>query len=73
MMVFRRPRYILFAGSDYYPLGGMDDKKFSFEAIDGAAAVAEAQRYVSGHDEIDWWQLAWVGKSGPQVVEQSRR
>ena len=37
-------RYLLFAGYDYYPSGGMDDFKNDFDTIDEAIQYAKANK-----------------------------
>jgi len=54
-------RYLLFAGSSYYPLGGWDDFKKSFESLD------EARRYIPVVRE-DWWQI--VDTETGQVITE---
>jgi len=45
-------RYLLFAGSLYYPSGGWDDLVESFDTVDECIAQAKANSYV-----MDWWQI----------------
>ncbi|RYD44736.1 MAG: hypothetical protein EOP83_31180 [Verrucomicrobiaceae bacterium] len=43
-------RFVLFAGQDYYPLGGTEDIKGSFETFEAAKAFAEPLGE-------DWWHV----------------
>lgn len=43
-------RYLLFAGSHYYPSGGWDDFKDSFDTIETALSVAV-------NYELDWYHI----------------
>ncbi len=44
-------RYLLFSGDEYYPLGGWNDFKGSFDTLEEAK---EAKEKLSGHD---WYQI----------------
>jgi hypothetical protein len=44
-------RYMLFSGNQYYPAGGMDDFRGSFDTID------EAKSYIKYDLVNDWYQL----------------
>ena len=43
-------RYVLFAGSDYYPSGGWKDFRAMFDSVE------EARQEVQHTDE-DWWHI----------------
>lgn len=46
-------KYLLFAGPNYYPSGGLDDLVKSFDSIEEAKAFAEAD-----HEETyEWAQI----------------
>lgn len=53
-MAYEQPdktkRYMLFAGSEYYPSGGMDDLKGTFDTVEEATAEGYAKRY-------DWFHV----------------
>ena len=74
-----RFHYLLFAGSDYYPAGGVLDLKLTFQALDGAAAVSIALDWVAQQsdtplaDPPDWWELHHVGPAGLVLVEKAGR
>jgi hypothetical protein len=50
--------YFLFAGENFYPVGGLDDLKGSF------ASVEDALRYLADagqtFETFDWYQIATV-------------
>jgi hypothetical protein len=48
---FNKGRYLLFAGCQYYPSGGWDDFKGSFDTID------EAKEQIKILDIEDWWHI----------------
>jgi hypothetical protein len=61
-------RYLLFAGEIYYPIGGWDDLKGSFETIDEAKAAASGDpphKY-----EFDWWHVI-DAVTGEKVLERT--
>lgn len=45
-------RYLLFAGSLYYPSGGWDDFIASFDTVDECVARAKTDPY-----SMDWWHI----------------
>jgi len=45
-------RYLVFAGSNFYPNGGWRDFKAGFDTQD------EASDFIMNLDGIDWWQIA---------------
>lgn len=51
-------KYYVFHGSHYYPLGGIDDLKFS-------GTLAECYKYLAGRS-CDWYQIV---NSSLQLVE----
>jgi hypothetical protein len=53
-------RYLLFAGSAYYPLGGWDDFKGDFD--DAKEAMARV-----AHLQDDWWHLVDI-EEGKQIA-----
>jgi len=56
------PVYMLFAGYDNYPCGGMRDFEGNFQTIADAVAQASAGEY-------EWWHV--VEKDSVTIVEQS--
>ncbi len=72
-------RFVLFAGSDYYPSGGWDDFRSSHDTIEEAiAAAALPHRWGT-----DWWQVvdiqngykaadSWYNPTGDQAVAAAR-
>lgn len=65
----RSRRFWLFAGKNYYPLGGMDDFVGSFDS------VREAQDFVEKGDFYQWYQVldtAVPGGSERGVLHQKR-
>lgn len=58
--------YLLFAGDTYYPSGGAEDYRGSFESLDEAAAYAN--RHTTGADSImstwDWCNCLYHGEDG---------
>lgn len=54
--------YLVFAGCNYYPDGGMDDFVIAFDTATEAATWAEKERY-------DWWQV--VRHADMEVVAKS--
>ena len=59
--------YLVFAGSMYYPLGGWEDFRDSFDTYKEAEAVAKA---LGGTREDSEW--AHVVKDGKIIVEYTR-
>lgn len=49
-------RYLLFAGSQYYPSGGWDDLKGSFDTLEEAVAAGDHVDDLSIRDH-DWFQV----------------
>lgn len=45
-------RYLLFAGQRYYPSGGWDDYKMSFNSTESAMLAINGFQ-----DDYDWWQI----------------
>jgi hypothetical protein len=43
-------RYLIFAGSNYYPSGGWDDFRGSTDTLDEATSIAKGGRH-------DWWHV----------------
>jgi hypothetical protein len=54
-------RFHLFGGSNYYPIGGMDDYCGSFHSPEDAAD------YIRSSERLDWWELATVNERGALV------
>lgn len=54
-------RYLLFAGESYYPFGGWEDFRDSFDSITEATEAA-------GKLGSDWWHV--VDSVTGQIVEQ---
>ena len=55
-----RHRYILFAGSDYYPSGGVDDLVGGFETLGEAMAAGKKlidDKVKVNNDYVDWWNV----------------
>lgn len=53
-------RYLLFAGANYYPRGGMEDFVAGFDGLDGAIARGRAETDHSGERRgkaDDWWHV----------------
>lgn len=48
------PTFFLFAGSNYYPAGGVYDLKEDFQADNAFEAITEAHRLAHGED---WFHL----------------
>lgn len=55
--------YILFAGDQYYPQGGMHDFVGSY------ATVKEAEAAVKEYT-CDWWHVVDTGGYGPGIVSE---
>ena len=55
------PTYLVFAGYNYYPVGGMDDAVGTFFNIDSARKAAKGK---------DWYQIVKLVGSGIEVVER---
>lgn len=47
-------RYMLFGGSVYYPVGGMDDFAGSFSTLEAAKDYAE-NTYID--EDFEWWHV----------------
>jgi hypothetical protein len=47
--MLKRAQYTVFAGSDYYPLGGVRDIQFR-------GNLTECFKYLANHSQ-DWWQI----------------
>lgn len=59
--------YIVFAGQNYYPGGGMNDYKAVFESLEDALeATANAS-------SIDWWQIAEVVENDLVLIRSGCR
>lgn len=58
-------RYILFAGVEYYPLGGFNDVKGWSDSID-SLRDSEALKA----KDIDWWHIYDTEKRG--IIESRR-
>jgi len=59
-------RYLLFCGDRYYPSGGWEDFKGSFNSIEDA--IAAAQGFAETHDSFlvcDWYHV--VDTQNPQL------
>lgn len=56
------PRYFLFGGDQYYPAGGWDDFKGSFETAEDAWRAASIG--------WDWWHI--VDTTSGEIVEDSQ-
>jgi len=54
--------YLVFSGSDYYPLGGWEDFKGSYPDLNTAIAAAALT-------EDDWWHVS----NGTEVVASGNR
>jgi hypothetical protein len=61
--------YFLFAGDNYYPVGGMEDLVGTFSTIDEARVEAEAGEtiYAEYVRKYDWWHIATI-RNGQLVV-----
>lgn len=60
--------YHLFAGDDYYPMGGLGDYRGSFPTIEDAHAATLSIRY------LDWWEIAAIDFDGNlSSVDKGRR
>lgn len=59
--------YVLFCGSNYYPLGGAEDLRWGRwpTVADAQAQIINAQ--TSGV-AVDWWQVVKVSETGLRVV-----
>jgi hypothetical protein len=54
MIVTKLKRYLLFAGEEYYPKGGMDDFSGSF---DTANEAHERINQLIRNEKIEWWHI----------------
>lgn len=57
-------QYLVFAGDYYYPCGGWNDYKSSFESIEEALAAITTLN-------VDWWHI--VDSTDFCIVEQGHR
>ena len=53
--------YLLFAGDDYYPVGGFDDLVGSFDCIEDARSKGEG---------YEWWHIVRITTNGFEIVEK---
>jgi len=53
--------YLVFAGDNYYPLGGFHDFQGAFGDLDEAREFAEGMSF-------DWWHIV----QGDEIVEEGR-
>lgn len=58
-------RYLLFAGDQYYPVGGWDDFKGSFDTPDEAVDAIRHPTEPNGW-RTDWWHVI-DGTTGDEV------
>ena len=62
-------RYALFAGQHYYPDGGMNDLRGSFDTFEAAAAEAHV-RTDFGTYKFDWYHI--VDKTTFDIIFKER-
>jgi len=58
-----RKRFLLFAGNTYYPAGGWNDLRGSFDTPEAAV-----EYLTSTHSGLDWWQV--VDTISNEVVKE---
>ena len=51
-------RFVLFAGSNYYPAGGLDDFRGTFDSLDDAKTHLQTMLVTDRF--IDWWHVARI-------------
>lgn len=51
-------QYLLFAGSNFYPVGGWSDFQGGFDGLDDALRHLNAQRHDVGTVRFDWAHVA---------------
>ena len=56
-------KYLLFAGDDYYPAGGMDDFRGVFDSVQLAKEHQETNGW-------NWAHVAMLDETGLRVVER---
>jgi hypothetical protein len=59
------PKFLVFGGSDYYPIGGLGDLQGAHSSQEEALAVA-----TSG--DLDWWHVVKVDDDGLVVTDRHR-
>ena len=61
--------YFLFAGDNYYPVGGMEDLVGTFPTIEAAREAAEAGEFIRTDygRKYDWYHIATI-RDGQLVV-----
>lgn len=50
-------RYLLFAGDQYYPRGGMYDLRGDFDTLEEAVEVASRGEPMIAESGYDWWHV----------------
>lgn len=62
-----KPRYLLFAGSTYYPMPGWND------FVDWYRTMEEALEAASYRTNDDWWHIVDTETPTPRIVEWGPR
>ena len=62
--------YIIFAGQEHYPRGGMNDLKDGVGPFKSADA---ALRAIADMGDIDWWQIARITDDELFIVDSGQR